>query len=330
MNEMRLLSNKIAKVVASRTNSNGCSIFLLKNPDRLVLSGSTAEHLFNKDSNEHFSNMAPDIFFDYKTTESLTGWVCKHALPLNLDINDEKAVSKIYKRRGHICELPESDRNRIRGWVGIPIILGDRLYGVLRIIRTGELYSGTELELLDKMAQEFAGTIHNFDDICHIPLKDELVYRVDPGSYQILSRINIKLLDYLSNNPEAMRKMSPRKFEELIAFLLERDGWQTLVTASSRDGGYDIRAIRRIDRMDICLLVEAKRFRENNPVGVTYIRELYSVKQRQKATKAILATTSYVSPDAKKEFVDVIPWELQLLEYDDLICWIVDSIKQKS
>ena len=61
-------------------------------------------------------------------------------------------------------------------------------------------------------------------------------------------------------------------------------------------------------------LIEIKHFAPNRPVGVGIVRTLYGVKHLQQASKALLVTSSYLSPDAKREFSRVIPWELELIE----------------
>jgi hypothetical protein len=36
----------------------------------------------------------------------------------------------------------------------------------------------------------------------------------------------------------------------------------------------------------------------------------------------MLATTSYFSPAAQREFAPVIPWELELSDYNQILSWI--------
>ena len=56
-------------------------------------------------------------------------------------------------------------------------------------------------------------------------------------------------------------------------------------------------------------------------MGVSTVRELYGVKVDDGATKAILATTTYLTPDAKV-FVEKHQWELEAREFDALQDWI--------
>jgi len=74
-------------------------------------------------------------------------------------------------------------------------------------------------------------------------------------------------------------------------------------------------------------LIECKRPDEGNKIGIRPVRELLGVKQDEKATKAILATTSYFSKDAL-QFFDRNKWELEPKDFDGLMKWIA-LYKQK-
>ncbi|MHB1415588.1 MAG: restriction endonuclease, partial [Chloroflexota bacterium] len=69
------------------------------------------------------------------------------------------------------------------------------------------------------------------------------------------------------------------------------------------------------------MLVEVKHFAPKRPVGVGVVRALYGVKALRRASKAMLVTSSYISPDAKHEFARAVPWELELREGLDVIEW---------
>ncbi len=121
--------------------------------------------------------------------------------------------------------------------------------------------------------------------------------------------------------PDYLYQLSPRQFEELIAALFKNHGFQVELTAQTRDGGYDIVAVSSTKLPTETILVEVKHFAPSRPVGVGIVRALYGVKALRGAEKVILVTSSYVSPDAKREFARVIPWELELKEGTDVIRW---------
>jgi len=126
---------------------------------------------------------------------------------------------------------------------------------------------------------------------------------------------------FITNNPSFLHTMNPRKFEELIAEIFIDYGWQVDISAQTRDGGYDILAIRRSLPTDLKLLVEAKRYAPDHSVGVEVVRSLYGVRVLNSASQVVLATSSYVSRDAKREFERQVPWELSFLERDEILAW---------
>ena len=101
-----------------------------------------------------------------------------------------------------------------------------------------------------------------------------------------------RVISRLATHPDMMHSLSPRQFEELVAELLSRDGMQVTVTPQSVDGGRDILAVQSDQYGDHLYLVECKKYAPNRPVSVEYVRALYGVVEQERATKAILATTS--------------------------------------
>jgi hypothetical protein len=130
---------------------------------------------------------------------------------------------------------------------------------------------------------------------------------------------------YLARHPSYLHQMDPRKFELLVAEIFREFGWEVDLTARTRDGGYDIIAVKRQWPAQFRLLIEAKRFTPSRKVGVGIVRGLYGVKSNVVASKAILATSSYVSKDARREFAHVIPWELDFLERDKILDWCAQA-----
>jgi hypothetical protein len=114
--------------------------------------------------------------------------------------------------------------------------------------------------------------------------------------------------------------LSPRQFEELIAEIWDRFGYQVELTKRTRDGGRDIIAVRQTEAA-MKLLIECKRYAGDNKVGVSFVRSLYGVKIHDGATKAILATTSTFTK-AASEFVTSHRWELEGRDYDGVVDWV--------
>jgi hypothetical protein len=137
------------------------------------------------------------------------------------------------------------------------------------------------------------------------------VIRVD------LEDINDGLIAYLASHPEKMRDLHPRKFEELVAELFKSKGYEVHLTPATRDGGLDMYAIRRDELGTALVVIECKRYAADNKVGVEVVRGLYGVVEQKRATKGLIATTSYFSADAK-HFHNDLEYRLELADYDRL------------
>ena len=127
--------------------------------------------------------------------------------------------------------------------------------------------------------------------------------------------------------PHLIDSLTHRKFEELIASLFHNHEFDVHLTAATRDGGYDIVAVSHTGLLKETILVEVKHFAPNRPVGVGIVRALYGVKSLHGASKAILATSSYVSRDACHEFSRVIPWEIDFVNREQILSWCEDYLE---
>lgn len=128
-----------------------------------------------------------------------------------------------------------------------------------------------------------------------------------------------KILDELVSRKSNLFQLSPSRFEELIAEIWDRFGFQVELTKRTRDGGYDVIAIGK-KHVDLKFLIECKRYTRENKVGVNFVRALHGVALHEKATKAILATTSYFTKDAR-EFVKDHCWQLEGRDHDGVLDW---------
>ncbi len=65
------------------------------------------------------------------------------------------------------------------------------------------------------------------------------------GSIDALAAVSDEVLRCLKERPEDLFRLSPRRFEELVAHILASFGWEVHLTSQTRDGGYDIFCISR-------------------------------------------------------------------------------------
>lgn len=136
--------------------------------------------------------------------------------------------------------------------------------------------------------------------------------------------INAKLLEELTKNSEKMYSLTPRQFEELVAELFYREGFDVELTPERKDGGRDVIAITHNELGSHLYLAECKRYSPNRPVGVEYVRALYGVVETERATRGIIATTSCFTKGAQTLSQD-LKWRIGLKDYSNLEAWIKNN-----
>lgn len=135
------------------------------------------------------------------------------------------------------------------------------------------------------------------------------------------SKISEELTAYILNNPRAMHDISPRRFEELVAYIMEKHGYEVTLTQQSRDGGIDILALKNEGFGNILTIVDCKKYSETNPIGVAAVRGMYGTLQIESASHGIIATTSRFTRDATK-LAHEYKYQLSLKDHADILQWI--------
>jgi restriction system protein len=138
-----------------------------------------------------------------------------------------------------------------------------------------------------------------------------------------VTQANSVILEMLKKQPELAWKLPSRKFEEIVAEILDKQGYEVTLTPASGDGGFDIYAARKEGLGKFLYLVECKRYAPTNKVGVEIVRSLYGVIQAQRATAGAIVTTSFFTSGAK-EFQREVQYHLHLHDYLVLQNWIAD------
>lgn len=145
-------------------------------------------------------------------------------------------------------------------------------------------------------------------------------------SVVVVQEITAEIVAHLSKEPRLLYQLAPRKFEELVARLLEQQGCDVTLTRATRDGGYDILGRIKNGPASLLFLAECKRYAPENKVGVEIVRGLYGVTEIQKANYGLIVTTSTFTRDAREETLRIGP-RMQLAEYDDLCSWLASTSK---
>jgi HJR/Mrr/RecB family endonuclease len=130
-----------------------------------------------------------------------------------------------------------------------------------------------------------------------------------------------RMIAYLVRHPQDLTSLDPRKFEELVAELLTRNGMQVDLTAPSKDGGRDLLAWAETAAGRHLYLVECKRYAQDNPVGVALVRALYGIVSSENATGGLLVTTSRFTRGAHA-FQESVQNRLWLRDFDGVVAWL--------
>ncbi|SFR63562.1 Restriction endonuclease [Marinobacter daqiaonensis] len=135
--------------------------------------------------------------------------------------------------------------------------------------------------------------------------------------------VNQSILERMKYNPDAMYHLSPRQFEEMVAELMVKRGYQVDLTKATRDGGKDLIIASHVDIGNFMYYVECKRYAPTNPVGVNLVRELVGTISADRVTAGIMITSSYYSPDAV-EFSEKFRHQLSLIDFIKLKEWMAN------
>ncbi|MBN8877766.1 MAG: restriction endonuclease [Sphingobacteriales bacterium] len=147
----------------------------------------------------------------------------------------------------------------------------------------------------------------------------------NPGAILVNDSKRIQeIITNVYNKNTNLLDLGPRQFEELIAELMYRQGFQVELTKQTRDGGYDIVAIYPIkSQAPQKFLVECKRYAEHKKVGVNIVRSFKEVVLSEGANRGIIVTTSYFTNDAKIK-IGKTPFLLDYRDKNNIMEWVRD------
>jgi HJR/Mrr/RecB family endonuclease len=131
------------------------------------------------------------------------------------------------------------------------------------------------------------------------------------------------LFDKIKNRPVDLDKLPPREFEEFMAEVLNKLGFYDVqLTPQTRDKGRDILAKRKIEIGEILMIVECKKYDAARKIGLSIVeRFLFTIRDRDKASCGLIATTSFFSADAKAKASEY-QWQMKLADRNQIIKWI--------
>jgi restriction endonuclease Mrr len=136
--------------------------------------------------------------------------------------------------------------------------------------------------------------------------------------------VSDEILKRIADSPHLLREMHWRDFEQLVAELFARDGFDVALTPASGDEGVDLYAARHTGLGSLLYVVQCKRWAQERPVGPDIVLALKGAIDRDGASGGVLATTSYFTPGARKE-QRKLRWRVSLKGFHDLHRWTQGS-----
>lgn len=111
--------------------------------------------------------------------------------------------------------------------------------------------------------------------------------------------IHTEVFEYFATNPDHLRRLTWRQFEELLDSVFRNQGFFTELGPGRNDGGVDLRLYQSQAIPELATIVQAKRY-ARRPIGLEAVAALFGIAVEQRALRGIFATTSRFLPGAKK------------------------------
>jgi restriction endonuclease Mrr len=237
-----------------------------------------------------------------------------------LELNQPSLVLEATRPINEILQYETSFYEQLRDIVGIGQI--EHLQKTLD--EQGRIYQ----RLFDQLNWRY---VVDFDDLDSNDLEENIHDKIDPEVSSNLIAIDdfpIHVLKEIMRDPSHIRNISPRDFEYLTAYIVEKLGFHdVVVTPPSGDGGRDVIATHTVGNIRTVYSFECKHYKESNVVGVDAVRGLLGsvVSGPTQASVGVLVTTSTFSKGAKKMFL--ADARIDGKDYQEILNWI-DTIRK--
>jgi hypothetical protein len=217
-------------------------------------------------------------------------------------------------------------RRELRGKPGTLERFADELQMPAELLIEQFNRAGVRLDLQDQVSPTAKDTLLSFLRALHGSGHGNLVLHYSHETpaqreIEIVQDVNEELIRSLAADPTLMYSLNPRKFEEVVAFLFEKRGWQVRLTPPTKDGGFDFFAELKNSLSTFLVLGECKRYSRDRRVGVEIVRGLHSVTETNKAHQGIVITSSFFTAGAV-EYQRVLGPRMGLKDFTDLVDWL--------
>lgn len=124
------------------------------------------------------------------------------------------------------------------------------------------------------------------------------------------------LIQSIIADKNALYSLTPREFEQVVEQVFQDNGFETLLTPETRDGGKDIVATKYVMGKPVVFYIECKKYGCKKTIGINIVRQLYGVQMADRVNKAILVTTAHFSSDAR-DFAEQQNTLIDLFDIDE-------------
>lgn len=130
-----------------------------------------------------------------------------------------------------------------------------------------------------------------------------------------------RYIDFLNRNFDSIDQMHWRKFEQLSAEFLDREGYRVDLGPGRGDDGVDVRAWPKDGAAGTppAIIVQCKR--QKASVEKVVVKSVYADVLHEKATSGLIVTTSRLSPGAAQT-ADVRHYPIEVADRNTLRNWL--------
>lgn len=123
--------------------------------------------------------------------------------------------------------------------------------------------------------------------------------------------------------------LSPRHFEEFMADLFSRLGYNVELTKATRDGGVDIICLKSLAGIrPMKVAVEVKRYKEGRPITAQLVRSFVGANKQYEADRLVYVTTSDYTAPAMEYANKYARNLLALKDYEQIREWCDEATRQ--
>lgn len=141
--------------------------------------------------------------------------------------------------------------------------------------------------------------------------------------------VDPRILQHFDKDPGLVFSLSPRQFEEFVAELLSQLGYNVKLSPQGRDGGVDVYAERENDIGSELVLVQCKRYREENKVGEPVVKQLHADVNDRLASRGLVVTSSTFTRPAI-DYIERFRYRMAGADFANLKQWTAEIVRSWS